>query len=138
MDGEVSADELAAVLDDDGVRVVDIRRRAAFERGHIPGSECIPFQELPQSVDRLDGAERVVTVCPHGESSVQAARLVASYEGLADDARVESLAEGLAGWPGELETEPEETTGDSAGSSTDEPADGSADATDEQSADAPF
>ena len=103
MDGELSADELDALLDDGDVRVVDIRRRAAFERGHIPGSECIPFTELPQSVDRLDGAERVVTVCPHGESSVQAARLVASYEGLADDARVESLAEGLDGWPGDLE-----------------------------------
>ncbi|WP_232700379.1 rhodanese-like domain-containing protein [Halobacterium wangiae] len=104
MDGELSVDELEALLEDGDVRVVDIRRRAAFERGHIPGSECIPFHELPQSVDRLDGAERVVTVCPHGESSVQAARLVASYEGLADDARVESLAEGLVGWSGDLET----------------------------------
>ena len=104
MDGELSADELDALLADGDVRVVDIRRRASFERGHIPGSECIPFPELPQSVDRLDGAERVVTVCPHGESSVQAARLVASSEGLADDARVESLAEGLDGWPGDLET----------------------------------
>jgi len=105
MDGEVSADELAAVLDEDGVRVVDIRRRAAYAQGHIPGSECIPFGELPQSVEELAGAERVVTVCPHGESSVQAAKLVASYGGLADDATVESLAEGLAGWPGDLEAE---------------------------------
>jgi rhodanese-related sulfurtransferase len=116
MDGELSADELDALLEDGDVRVVDIRRRAAFERGHIPGSDCIPFTELPQSVDRLDGAERVVTVCPHGESSVQAARLIASYEGLADDARVESLAEGLDGWPGEL------ASADSAsGSATDAP-----------------
>jgi rhodanese-related sulfurtransferase len=104
MDGEVSADELAAMLEEGDVRVVDIRRRAAFERGHIPGSECIPFQELPNSVDELDGAERVVTVCPHGESSVQAARLIQSYEGLAEDAEVASLAEGLAGWSGDLET----------------------------------
>lgn len=104
MDGEVSADELAALLDDADVRVVDIRRRAAFERGHIPGSECIPFPELPNQVDQLEGAERVVTVCPHGESSVQAARLIESYEGLAGDADVVSLAEGLDGWHGDLET----------------------------------
>jgi rhodanese-related sulfurtransferase len=103
MDGELSADELEAILGDDGVRVVDIRRPAAFERGHIPGSENIPFQELPQQVERLDGADRVVTVCPHGEASQQAARLVASYEGVDDDARVDSLACGLEGWPGDLE-----------------------------------
>jgi rhodanese-related sulfurtransferase len=103
MDGELSADELEAILGDDGVRVVDIRRPAAFEGGHIPGSENIPFQELPQQVERLDGADRVVTVCPHGEASQQAARLVASYEGVDDDARVDSLACGLEGWPGDLE-----------------------------------
>ncbi|GAA0272557.1 rhodanese-like domain-containing protein [Halobacterium noricense] len=102
MDGEISADELKALLDDEDVRVVDIRPRAAFERGHIPDSENIPFSELPQSVDRLDGADRVVTVCPHGQASQQAARLVQSYEGLDEDARVESLASGITGWDGEV------------------------------------
>lgn len=103
MDGELSAEELDAILGDDGVRVVDIRRRAAFERGHIPGSECIPFNDLPQEVERLDGADHVVTVCPHGNASQQAASLVASYEGIDDDARVDSLACGIEGWPGDLE-----------------------------------
>jgi len=103
MDGEISADELEALLGDDGdVRVVDIRPRAAFERGHIPDSENIPFAELPQSVDRLEGADRVVTVCPHGQASQQAARLIQSYEGLGEDARVESLASGITGWDGEV------------------------------------
>ncbi|MFB6268500.1 MAG: rhodanese-like domain-containing protein [Halobacterium sp.] len=116
MDGEISADELQSLLDDGAdVRVVDIRTRAAFERGHIPGSECIPFRELPQSVDRLEGADRVVTVCPHGQASVQAANLVQSYEGLADDARVESLAGGITGWDGDVETtHDEDETTDSA------------------------
>jgi len=103
MDGEISADELEAILGDEGVRVVDIRGRAAFERGHIPGSENIPFNDLPREVERLDGATHVVTVCPHGEASQQAARLVASYEGIGDDARVDSLACGIEGWPGDLE-----------------------------------
>ena len=103
MDGELSAEELEAILGDDGVRVVDIRQRAVFERGHIPGSENIPFNELPREVERLDGATHVVTVCPHGQASQQAARLVASYEGIGDDARVDSLACGIEGWPGDLE-----------------------------------
>ncbi|CAM2915058.1 MULTISPECIES: rhodanese-like domain-containing protein [Halobacterium] len=103
MDGELSADDLAAVLDDDALRIVDIRTPPAFARGHIPGSENIPFQELPQRVDQLAGADRVVTVCPHGKSSKQAARLIASYEGVSADTQVESLACGIDGWPGDLE-----------------------------------
>lgn len=128
MDGEISAEELQSLLDEDeDVRVVDIRSRAAFERGHIPGSECIPFAELPQSVDRLEGAERVVTVCPHGQSSVQAARLVQSYEGLDEDARVESLDGGITGWPGAV------VAGDE-----DEQASAGSDADAESATDAPF
>jgi rhodanese-related sulfurtransferase len=103
MDGEISADELQALLDEDAdVRVVDIRSAAAFDRGHIPGSENVPFAELPQSVAQLAGADHVVTVCPHGQASVQAANLVQSYEGVAEDARVESLASGITGWDGDL------------------------------------
>ncbi|MFC7176192.1 rhodanese-like domain-containing protein [Halosegnis marinus] len=97
MDGEISAAELADLIDANAdVRVVDIRSPAAFARGHIPDSVNIPFAELPQRVEELTGAERIVTVCPHGQASVQAARLVGSYQG--STGRVESLAEGIEGW----------------------------------------
>lgn len=96
MDDEISAAELHELLDGDGVRVVDIRSPAAFQRGHIPGSENMPFQELTGRIEELAGADHVVTVCPHGEASVQAARLVASYEGF--DGRIESMADGIEGW----------------------------------------
>ncbi|EMA64694.1 rhodanese-like domain-containing protein [Halorubrum lipolyticum] len=109
MDGEIDPDELAALLDDaetdpDGgkpadnaLRIVDIRDRRAFDRGHVPGSECIPFPELTTRVAELEGAERIVTVCPHGVASKQAAQLIGSYAGTRD-ARVESLRGGIEGW----------------------------------------
>lgn len=109
MDGEISPDDVKELLDDDAdVRIVDIRPKPAYDRGHIPGSECIPFARLPSEVEQLDGAEHVVTVCPHGKSSVQAARLIQSYEGLAEGSRVESMAGGLSAWDYELEAEDEE------------------------------
>lgn len=102
MDGEIDADELAVLLadrDDTGtaLRVVDIRDRRAFDRGHLPGSECIPFPELTGRIAELDDADRIVTVCPHGVASRQAAQLIGSYEG-AQNARVESLRGGVEAW----------------------------------------
>jgi rhodanese-related sulfurtransferase len=106
MDAEISPEEVHELLEaDESVRIVDIRSEAEFERGHVPESENVPFHALADEIERFDGAERVVTVCPHGKASVQAARLVASYEGVPDDARVESMAGGLEAWEWELETE---------------------------------
>ncbi|MFB6111233.1 MAG: rhodanese-like domain-containing protein [Halobacteriaceae archaeon] len=106
MDGEITAEELAALLDEArdtrSVRVVDIRPESDYETGHIPNSICIPFPSLPNQVAQLTTAERIVTVCPHGEASQKAARMIAAYDGLEDDVRVESLAGGLAEWSGEL------------------------------------
>ncbi|MEE6210961.1 rhodanese-like domain-containing protein [Salarchaeum sp. III] len=110
MDGEIEPDELQSRLDD--VRVVDIRNSLAFDHGHIPGSENIPFNQLPQRVEALGDAEHVVTVCPHGKSSVQAANLIKSYEGIGEDTPVESLAGGLDAWNGPLDSNTDEPDAD--------------------------
>lgn len=104
MDGEITPEEVARRIEsDDPPLIVDVRAPGPFSRGHIPGSENVPFADLPNRVDDLADADadHVVTVCPHGQSSVQAARLIASYEGTAD-ARIESMAGGLEAWPGDL------------------------------------
>ncbi|QLG49529.1 rhodanese-like domain-containing protein [Natrinema halophilum] len=95
MDGEISTDEVKELLEDDAdVRIVDIRDERTFEHSHIPGSDNIPFHELTSRVDELEDADHIVTVCPHGKASVQAAQLISTYEGTAD-ARVESMDGGL-------------------------------------------
>ncbi|MES3161455.1 MAG: rhodanese-like domain-containing protein [Halorubrum sp.] len=111
MDGEIDPDELADLLaDGTAVRIVDIRDQRAFDRGHLPGSESIPFPELTTRVTELDGADRIVTVCPHGVASKQAAQLIGTYEGTVD-ARVESLRGGIEAWEREV-GELESTTSD--------------------------
>lgn len=93
---QISAEELHDLLESGGVRVVDVRSPTAYARGHVPESENIPFGELTSRVEELEDAENVVMVCPRGEASVQAARLVESYEGF--EGRVASLEPGIAGW----------------------------------------
>ena len=47
MDGELSAEGLRGLLESESdIRVVDIRSPAAFHRGHIPGSENVPFGDV--------------------------------------------------------------------------------------------
>ncbi|MFB6171773.1 MAG: rhodanese-like domain-containing protein [Haloarculaceae archaeon] len=114
MDGEISAADLHDLLAEGSVRVVDIRQPASYRRGHVPGSENIPMGDLPGRIEELSGADRVVTVCPHGQASVQAARLIASYEGFSG--RVESLEPGIEGWSRQydLETEADRDDGPEA------------------------
>lgn len=119
-DDEITPAELNDLLkNEEEVRIVDIRSPSQFERGAIPDSENIPFGELPQRVEALDGAERVVTVCPHGKASVQAMRLIESYEGLGE-ADVRSLEGGLDAWSRDYgldsdgNEESEESDGESA------------------------
>ncbi|WP_251341652.1 rhodanese-like domain-containing protein [Haloplanus halophilus] len=109
MDAEITPEDVETLLEsDDRPRIVDIRSPGEFDRGHIPGSENVPFGELPDRVEDFAGADHIVTVCPHGKASVQAARLIGSYEGTTD-ARVESMAGGLEAWDGPLETGDGET-----------------------------
>ncbi|MFC6952079.1 rhodanese-like domain-containing protein [Halorubellus litoreus] len=117
MDGEVAPDDVETLraADDVDLCIVDIRNPSSYARGHIPGSRNVPLPELTNAVDALPDADRVVTVCPHGKSSVQAARLIASYEGV--DAPVESMAGGLTAYDGELAT----GTPDADGDATDGP-----------------
>jgi rhodanese-related sulfurtransferase len=103
---ELTPDEVKARLDDDAdTQVVDIRSPAEFERGHIPGAINIPMAELPRRVDEVEWGDDVVVACPIGQSSIQAARLIGSYEGVDDDSSVRSMAGGYDEWDYGLETE---------------------------------
>ena len=102
---EVSPEEVKQRIDDDAdTQVVDIRSPAEFERGHIPGAINIPMPELPRRVDEVEWSDDVVVACPIGQSSIQAARLIGSYEGVDDDASVKSMAGGYQSWSYDLET----------------------------------
>lgn len=121
MDGEIDGQQLQELLDDgEDVRIVDIRQPNSFRRGHIPESQNVPFAELPQRIDDVADAERVVTVCPHGKASVKAARLVGSYGEF--DGEVLSLEGGLEAWDGPIEADGESVPGTDEGTDDEGPA----------------
>jgi len=104
MDGEISPSELERLLEaDESPVIVDIRSPHDFRREHIPGSRNVPFQSLSEEIEQFRNEDHVITVCPHGKASVQAANLITSFEGF--NGRVESLESGIAGWDGSTESD---------------------------------
>ena len=112
MDGEISPSELETLLEaDEPPVIVDIRSPLDFRREHIPGSRNVPFEALPQEIEQFREEDHVVTVCPHGKASIQAANLITSFEEF--DGRVESLESGITGWEGPTESDSRTHQGES-------------------------
>ncbi|MGZ0747206.1 rhodanese-like domain-containing protein [Haloparvum sp. AD34] len=103
---ELPPEDVEAKLEEGDVQVVDIRSPSQFERGHIPGAINVPLSELPRQVDEVDWGDQIVCVCPIGKSSIQAAKLIRSYEGVDEDAHVASMKGGYREWDGTLEEGP--------------------------------
>jgi rhodanese-related sulfurtransferase len=60
-------------------------------------------------MDQHDWEDEICIICRHGNSSIQAARLLMSYEGVSSDATVVSVAGGYLDYDGELVRAEEET-----------------------------
>ncbi len=102
---EVTPEDVKQKLDDgDDVQVVDIRQPAQYRRGHVPTAINVPLPDLPRQVEEIDWGDDVVVACPIGESSIKAARLIGSYEGVEDPDAVRSMAGGYRAWEYPLET----------------------------------
>jgi rhodanese-related sulfurtransferase len=103
---EVTPEEVKGQFDHgDDIQVVDIRPERAFAEGHIPGAENIPFDRFAREVENQEWGDDVIVVCPMGESSLQAARLLESYEGVDEDATIANMEGGYQEWDYELESE---------------------------------
>jgi hydroxyacylglutathione hydrolase len=65
----VATNDLERLLDDDDVQIVDLRTRAEWEAGHIPGVPNIPLQQLADRMDELPRDKRLVLHCQSGARS---------------------------------------------------------------------
>lgn len=101
----------------ENVQVIDIRPERSYEQGHIPGATNIPLDRFAAEIDRHEWSDDIVVACPIGESSRQAARLLESYEGVPENARVANMTGGYDAWEYDLETGVERDGSDGDGDS---------------------
>ncbi|HEX8689099.1 MAG TPA: rhodanese-like domain-containing protein [Solirubrobacterales bacterium] len=98
--------ERAAGTEAEPPLVLDVRRPAEFDAGHIPGSLHIPFGDLPQRLDELPRERPIATICKAGARSGLAASIL-QREGF--EPVVHVARGGVAGW--QAEGRPVEATG---------------------------
>jgi len=93
---EVEAPDAHARLDDGETVFVDVRERAEWDEGHVPGAVHIPRGSLESRIEGLlpDRSRPLVVLCSGGSRSAFAAKTLTElgYE------QVESLRGGFADW----------------------------------------
>ena len=78
----VPVDELPARLErDPGIQVLDVRDRAEWDAGHLPGSVHVPYHDIHAFPDELDPERPVAVICASGERAAVAASLVRRHGG---------------------------------------------------------
>lgn len=91
----ISARELDRRLRDGDITLIDVRPRAEYDAGHIPGALSVPVDQLKRGRSVVPKAREVVAYC-RGRYCVYAVDAVALLRKRGYRAR--RLAEGLPGW----------------------------------------
>ena len=94
---ELRIDQLAAALTAGGPEapvLIDVRQRAEYEDGHVPGALHIGAGDLPDMLDGFARDRPLATMCASGYRSSVAASLLRA----AGFQRVASVPDGVPGW----------------------------------------
>lgn len=91
---QISAGDLAKLVDEGKASVIDVRGAAEWEHGHLPGAENIPVGYLTDRLGDIPATKQVVVHCQGGARSAIAASVLEA-NGRTD---VLNLSGGFAEW----------------------------------------
>lgn len=99
---QITAPQLANYLAEANPKPVllDVREPWEHQLCAIEGSLHIPMAHIPQSLDRLDPAQEIITICHHGMRSMQ----VANFLLRSGFTKVINLQGGINGWARQVDT----------------------------------
>jgi glyoxylase-like metal-dependent hydrolase (beta-lactamase superfamily II)/rhodanese-related sulfurtransferase len=59
-----------------GLQILDVRRRAEYESGHVPGALNVPLDVLPEHLQNIDLSKPTAVICASGYRSSAAASML--------------------------------------------------------------
>jgi len=72
----MNMDELECRRQDAGIQVVDVRSRAEYREGHVPGAVNVPHMRLPEQIGDLPRDKTLLVHCGSGQRASSAASLL--------------------------------------------------------------
>ena len=100
LDYEISAADAAALLKENGAKLIDVREPWEFATARIEGSLLIPMGDVPaRAHQELDPEERLLVVCHHGIRSMNVAVWLRN-QGFE---QAQSLRGGIDAWSSEVD-----------------------------------
>lgn len=90
----ISVAELVTMLQQGGLKLIDVRTEAEVARGKIPQGDALPLHLLPLRMNELDKNTATVFYCQMGGRSAQAAAFAAGN----GFSRVYNLQGGITAW----------------------------------------
>jgi rhodanese-related sulfurtransferase len=93
MDSDYTANEVAELLVEAQVQLIDVRETGEYRAGRIAGARHIPLAQLPAEVAELDRERPIVFYCRSGSRSAMATE---AFRGAGFDAH--NMAGGLLDW----------------------------------------
>jgi hydroxyacylglutathione hydrolase len=89
----LAIDDLPARRDE--LQILDVRERAEWDAGHLPGSLHMPYHDIRAIPDGIDPARPVAVICASGQRAAVAAGLLARYGA---EQVVHVIAGGVPAW----------------------------------------
>jgi hydroxyacylglutathione hydrolase len=77
--GAVTVEELAQLVEEDSVQVLDVREADERDDGYIPGSRHVPYRLVGAFADSIGDGKPVVTICESGARAAVAASVLAAH-----------------------------------------------------------
>jgi rhodanese-related sulfurtransferase len=93
MDGDYTPQQVAALLGQEDIQLIDVREPGEHEAGRIAGDRLVPLMELSAQADSIERARPVVFYCRSGSRSAMATE---AFRGAGYDAH--NMTGGLLEW----------------------------------------